>query len=244
MGIPTKEYQSIDKSDWGNGPWLGEPDKKQWTDEATGYPCMAVRATVTGSLCGYVGVPESHPAFRKHYNDVDVNVHGGLTYADRCGRIEFKDWKAMRRKRRIMKKRARGFRYDDCQQWLDRWRVSLENYPIWREQMEASTICHVGGEGHVWWLGFDTAHALDLMPAMDATMRRIRAPRALRSHDLTDLYRDLTYVTAQVAELAQQLKAMEGGPEIVGKRDPRQMTHKDRMKMLRKAQETLTSITK
>jgi hypothetical protein len=29
---------------------------------------------------GYVGVPEGHPWFNKHYDDIDASVHGGLTY--------------------------------------------------------------------------------------------------------------------------------------------------------------------
>ena len=30
--------------------------------------------------CGYVAVPKSHAAFGKEYDDVSVNVHGGLTF--------------------------------------------------------------------------------------------------------------------------------------------------------------------
>ncbi len=37
-----------------------------------------------GSWCGYCGVPNTHPAYGKHYDNVDVSVHGGLTYADKC----------------------------------------------------------------------------------------------------------------------------------------------------------------
>ena len=35
-----------------------------------------------GAHCGYLGVPKSHPWFGKDYNDLDVEVHGGLTYAN------------------------------------------------------------------------------------------------------------------------------------------------------------------
>lgn len=70
--METKEWRFEDKSSWGPGPWQSEPDKVQWRDEAT------------GALCGYVGVPPSHPAFGKFYDDVDVEVHGGLTFADKC----------------------------------------------------------------------------------------------------------------------------------------------------------------
>lgn len=75
----------VDKSKWQEGPWQNEPDKKQWLDEATGYPCLIVRQIELGHLCGYVGVPPGHPWFEKEY--VDANVHGGLTFARHCGNL-------------------------------------------------------------------------------------------------------------------------------------------------------------
>jgi hypothetical protein len=81
--MKTIEYR-IDKSTWGEGPWQQEPDKLQFCDEATQLPCLIVRASVSGSLCGYVGVTEGHPAFGLKYDAVDVSVHGGLTFAGSC----------------------------------------------------------------------------------------------------------------------------------------------------------------
>jgi hypothetical protein len=83
------EYRNVvDKSDWvSRGEWDNEPDKIQWQDEATGLPCLIVRGPV-GSLCGYVGVADGHPAHGKDYdaiyNLMDVDVHGGLTFAASC----------------------------------------------------------------------------------------------------------------------------------------------------------------
>jgi hypothetical protein len=41
-----------------------------------------------GHWCGYVGVPKGHPLHGKSYDEahriVDLDVHGGLTYADAC----------------------------------------------------------------------------------------------------------------------------------------------------------------
>lgn len=31
---------------------------------------------------GYVGVTEGHPWFRKHYDDIEVDIHGGLTFSE------------------------------------------------------------------------------------------------------------------------------------------------------------------
>ncbi len=76
-------YQTMDKSKFGRGPWQDEHDKEQFVDEATGLPCLIVRNQL-GALCGYVGVSAEHPCFGEHYDNVDVSVHGGLTFADKC----------------------------------------------------------------------------------------------------------------------------------------------------------------
>lgn len=79
------EYRGVrDRSEWKQGPWDNEPDKIQWPDEATGLPCLIVRNDFVGALCGYVGVPQDHPAFGKQYDTLDVHVHGGLTFANSC----------------------------------------------------------------------------------------------------------------------------------------------------------------
>lgn len=89
--METREYHNISeatKAGWGNGPWVREPDKRQWMDAETGYPCLILRVGSHGALCGYVGVSEGHPFFEKDYDEVhcmeDIDVHGGLTYADFC----------------------------------------------------------------------------------------------------------------------------------------------------------------
>ena len=84
--MEQQEWTHIDKKDWGPGPWQDEPDKIQWQDEATGLACLMVRHPTLGHWCGYVGVAEGHPFFKKEYNDIDedLNVHGGLTFTDSC----------------------------------------------------------------------------------------------------------------------------------------------------------------
>lgn len=82
-------HTNTKKAEWKDGPWKNEPDKMQYTDKATGYPCLIVRHGESGHLCGYVGVTEGHPAFGKGYDDVRVDgewpeVHGGLTFSDFC----------------------------------------------------------------------------------------------------------------------------------------------------------------
>lgn len=85
--MEAREYRTQDKTGWGPGPWQDEPDKMQFVDQATGLPCLIVRSPSSGSLCGYVGVPETHKAFELHYDAElvrGINVHGGLTFSNHC----------------------------------------------------------------------------------------------------------------------------------------------------------------
>jgi hypothetical protein len=136
------------------GPWASEPDKRQWMTRA-GLPGLIVRNGV-GALCGYVGVPRSHPWHGLDYSSADVSVdcHGGLTFSDAC----------------------RGGEHG---------------------------ICHVVSsdeDDDVWWFGFDCAHLHDLCPGM-TRYRSVHLP-----HD--DVYRDFSYVTEEVEQLAAQLSAV------------------------------------
>lgn len=140
--METKQYHSVDKSSWRKGEWTNEPDKIQWPDEATGLPCLIVRGP-SGALCGYVGVPDTHPWHGKSYTDAigaheehctdgdcwghsigsNIRVHGGLTFSDACA-----------------------------------------------HSSEERGICHVPGPGepdNVWWFGFDCAHSGDLCPSYE-----------------------------------------------------------------------------
>lgn len=67
---------------WGPGPWDDEPDHVEW--RAHGLPCLLHRQPSLGHWCGYVAVPPGHPAHGKDYACLDMDVHGGLTYAESC----------------------------------------------------------------------------------------------------------------------------------------------------------------
>ena len=54
--------------------------EKTWTTQA-GYKAEVV-ASPMGHRCGYVTLPTGHPCEGKDYNDIDVDVHGGLTYGN------------------------------------------------------------------------------------------------------------------------------------------------------------------
>ena len=70
-------------------------------------------------------------------------------------------------------------------------------------------ICHVpepGEPDNVWWFGFDTGHAFDRMPAMEAKYRDIPGLEMTSSvYGDEWQYRDLAYVRASCEVLAMQL---------------------------------------
>jgi hypothetical protein len=73
--------EPVDKSSWPRGSWDHEPDRREW--EHAGFPCLIQRVS-SGGLCGYVAVPPGHSWHSKHYDEIDADVHGGLTYAQPC----------------------------------------------------------------------------------------------------------------------------------------------------------------
>lgn len=84
MESKEQTWTTVDKADWGDGPWQDECDKVQWIDDATDLDCLIVRGPM-GSLCGYVGLPPGHPYHGAHYDTPEgIDVHGGLTYSDHC----------------------------------------------------------------------------------------------------------------------------------------------------------------
>lgn len=52
--------------------------EKQWTT-AAGYEAEVLTMPM-GHRCGYVTVPDGHPCAGKDYDELDVEVHGGLTF--------------------------------------------------------------------------------------------------------------------------------------------------------------------
>ena len=159
------------------GPWTAEPDKLQWVDEATNLDCLILR-NGGGNLCGYVGIPKTHPWHGKGYGqcldgcadedscyehspEARIRVHGGLTFAAAC-----------------------------------------------REHSGDDAICHVPAEGRpddVWWFGFDTAHSGDLSPKyVDSDQPYMRAiyGRDCIYRDVAYVKAECADLAKQLAEVA------------------------------------------
>ena len=45
------------------------------------FPCSIWKHDSLAHLCGYVGLPKSHPWFGLGYDEIDVEIHGGLTWS-------------------------------------------------------------------------------------------------------------------------------------------------------------------
>ena len=77
-----------------------------------------------------------------------------------------------------------------------------------QEGPPAETICHVPAPGepeHLWWFGFDCAHAWDQSP--DDHVRALSGdPIWALNYDST--YRSLWYVRSECARLAKQIKEL------------------------------------
>lgn len=216
--MQTREWQLLDKSTWGEGPWQQEPDKKQWTDSETGYACMIFRAPVTGALCGYVGVPISHPAYGLGYDTKllrELEAHGGLTFANGCRSVTKAQWRRCKARMADWEAEATDYPNGDAARYLKEYAPVIHDYETWKTYELETGICHVPDPGepkYLWWLGFDCAHACDLSPAMEALSKRLDFPRMpwLEIDPVwRDVYRDQAYVEAEVTTLAKQVKALD-----------------------------------
>lgn len=197
------EYRTADKSEWGEGPWQNEPDKVQWLDPETNYPCLIVRNQL-GALCGYVGVPDGHPCRGKDGHDCSgIEAHGGLTFAGGCMDLSRDHWIRHARFVRSDQTKAEAKRHPkgDYAKEMREWGHVIGDYNKWREQWEARAVCHKvepGESDNIWWLGFDCAHAWDFIPGL--TFHQSRQE---------EVYRDIAYVTTECEKLAKQLLKLE-----------------------------------
>lgn len=77
----------VERDGWEPGPWDDEPDRIEWRDEPTGFPCLIIRHPYSGNLCGYVAVPPGHPFHglqREATPLAGLDVHDRVTYAAPC----------------------------------------------------------------------------------------------------------------------------------------------------------------
>ena len=135
--------------------------------------------TPLGTLCGYLGVPPSHPWWGKWYGDIDCEVHGGLTYSS---------WEdhGLRMKILFDGKEELPIEYprtiDD-----DFW--SRFEYP--KIDKPQPPYPHDTGL-NLYWVGFDCAHIYDTVPG------------APYKQEARATYKNEEYVRNELIRLASQ----------------------------------------
>jgi hypothetical protein len=170
----TEQTLTYDDRPWPDGPWMQEPDRVLWKDEATGLDCLVKRQPSAGHLCGYVAVPPGHPLYGSNYSiwadDTDdeptiaasklldsIEVHGGLTYAAECDGDT-----------------VAGI----CH------------------------VAEPGCADEVWWFGFDCAHAWDLRPG-NVAYAHLTPPMKGEVYRTVDYVKaECTQLAAQLAAVA------------------------------------------
>lgn len=80
------EWNRIKLQLFGPGEWMEEPDELDF--QYLGFDCR-LRRNQMGSWCGYVKVPEDHVYHGKTWDDLDIGVHGGITF---CEKLEDGYW--------------------------------------------------------------------------------------------------------------------------------------------------------
>lgn len=138
------------------------------------FPC-SIWKNDSGTLCGYLGVPPSHPWYRQDQGWFgalgEIDVHGGITLAchEKSARRPSDEYRA------AMLKAPIGGPYPKLE-WVDSPYKDDASWP------------HDTGQD-VWWIGFDCDHLHDYNPA---------SPRP------GTVYRDEAYVRRELEGLARQ----------------------------------------
>ena len=162
-----------------NDIWKHEPNQEDF--EANGLKCRIRRVSWSGHLCGYVGVPESHPWFGKGYDDdvpatraqlerpVDIDKIGVFNLF--CANSPTEEATRIV----LLIDVHGGLTYSD------------------------NGVEYLDG---LWVFGFDCAHAGDLCPVTD---------EKYGGGYSGDVYRDFAYVKRETESLARQLAEVAGG---------------------------------
>lgn len=77
---------------FGYGEWIDEPDLYEF--EYKGIKCSVLRVCKRepfftqetyfgGHLVGYIFLPENHQWYGKNYDDIPIECHGGISYAEK-----------------------------------------------------------------------------------------------------------------------------------------------------------------
>jgi hypothetical protein len=180
---------------------LGSADKIAWRDPASGYECIIMRKTRNGPLSGYVGIPPGHPLFAFDCDavpaDLEIEVHGGLSYSAICNEGPSPHRHLIREAHTICHVPAGPERY-----------AAIEHATEYRADQ---------AHEKAWWFGFACDQVYDALPSTPAHSARFL------ERETGAATRDEDYVYDQVVDLAAQLRAIGDGrpkPERKGATPP------------------------
>jgi hypothetical protein len=184
------------KPSWGPGPWQEEPDRVDFVH--AGLQCVILRNLhVSGTLNGYVGVPPSHPWWGKEEDECLATPQCEPSHISGVDGPFHRFFPP-------------GHKWWSCDHRIQSM-VEAHGGVNWASPTIQSTK-----QAHVdlWWFAFDTGHAGDFSPMMEATMREVylhqdpsgeqwaRHKAILRDFET---YRELPYVRHELETLAEQI---------------------------------------
>lgn len=161
-----------------------------------GIECAIIKHDEAGHLCGYAGVPPSHPWYGKvellsdedtqHIRLPNIDVHGGITYHQHEQNFH-----------PLNKKNTEWY----VQRYGATFELKGKTYPsFWARQIAEWKD---GDTGHrypvdtgkdLWWIGFDCAHLGDASPEWGKLSGCFRE----------GVFRDETYVRREITSLVSQ----------------------------------------
>lgn len=176
-GVAVREIEKI---------WQLEPDRKFW--ELHGFPCLMLRGG-GGIWCGYVGLNQHHPCYQMPYDDINAEVHGGLTFG------------AMGNG----KKRPKGYYWIgfDCGHPFDLIPFEKELFDAPEKFLNSTELKSLA----------------NLVAIADKISRALGMESMAERISKQCEYRDVSYVMAEVCRLAKQMYDIELGKRPARRQD-------------------------
>jgi len=144
------------------------------------FPFAITKHDSLGTLCGYLGVPPSHPWYGKSYDNFEADVHGGLTFS------HHQNWGHPAEIAMLETKIEEYAKMDPLILDFPRRLLDQEQEHT-GEDSEYPTKTGLD----IWWFGFDCAHAWDQIPGLPESFHE-------------GICRDEEYVRDELRKLAGQ----------------------------------------
>lgn len=69
-----------------------EQNFHEWIDKETGYRCRIIRPYDRSHLCGYVKLPDNYSRDWVGYDEIPVEIHGGVTFFGELSDVKDEIW--------------------------------------------------------------------------------------------------------------------------------------------------------